>query len=267
MNASRYRRRAGIAVAVGLILIGLWGAWCLRSAQAPKRVTVLAASSLTDAFSALAKGFEARYPDTQVELVFAGSQVLRMQVQAGAPGDVIATAHPEHLLALRAAGHAEPAQSLARNRLALIVANANDAMPWQSAIELPRWILGSSEVPVGRYAEELFVRMAAELGPDRLAKLKARVLSREPNVRMVRTKIEMGQADAAVVYASDLRPGVAVREIPLPASLEVKVDYQIALLRGAKQRDDAKHFVDFARSKPGQAILMGAGFLARQEAL
>lgn len=265
MKRARYSLRLGLMVALGLFIVGLAGAWYLCPLQAKTRVTVLAASSLTDAFAALAKGFERRNPEVEVELVFAGSQVLRMQVQAGAPGDVIASAHPEHLMLLENKDHAWPAQSLARNRLALIVAQEHRALSWQSALELPRWILASAQVPVGRYSEELFKRMGTQIGPERVAAIQERVLSRESNVRMVRTKVEMGQADVAVVYASDLRPGVRVSEVALPASLLVDVDYEIARLRGATQPEQAKRFVDFARSSAGQAILMQAGLLARRE--
>lgn len=265
MMASRHRRRIGIYAAMALILIGLGGALYLRPAEKKHRVTVLAASSLSDAFTALAQDFEQRYPETEVELVFAGSQVLRMQVQAGAPGDVIASAHPNHLTALEGSGHAWPAEELIRNRLAVIV--NKDAAPrsLEAVLELPRWILGSAQVPVGLYSQELFKLLARHVGPERIASLEKRVLSREPNVRMVRTKIEMGQADAAVVYASDVRPGVGVREVQLPKHLQVEVEYQIALLRDAKQVEAAKRFVAFARSKAGQAALVKSGFLPRRE--
>lgn len=265
MSGVRHTWRLGLGGAFALILIGLGGALYLRADTSKARVTILAASSLTDAFSELAKGFERRYPDTEVELVFAGSQVLRMQVQAGAPGDLIASAHPEHLTWLERSGHAEPAKDLARNRLTLIVSKDQAPLDWRRAVELPRWILGSSQVPVGRYTEELFKRMAQEVGPQRIAALQERVLSREPSVRMVRTKIEMGQADAAVVYASDVRPGVAVREVALPPSVDVNVEYQIARLRSAKRPELAQRFVAYARSGAGQAILTKAGLLPRRE--
>lgn len=265
MNKREQNWSVGL-VALLLLVIGLCGAWCLRPPARQARVTVLAASSLTDAFTALAKGFEARFPDTEVELVFAGSQILRMQVQAGAPGDLIATAHPEHLVALGRSGHALPAKALARNRLALIVSKDAGLMTWQEAIRLPRWILGSVQVPVGHYAAELFALMETRVGADPIKALRARVLSREPNVRMVRTKVEMGQADAAIVYASDLPSGKGLQEVSLPAELQVTVEYQIALL-GASPSEQAKAFLAFARSRPGQAILVKEGFLPRQEDL
>lgn len=266
MRATGHRWRPGVLAAIGLVLIGLCGAYALRSQGAKAKVTVLAAASLTDAFVALADGFEQRNPDTEVELVFAGSQILRMQVQAGAPGDLFASAHPEHLAALEGSGHAWPAQDLARNRLAVIVGKEHGAMDLASAVELPRWILGSAQVPVGRYTEVFLNRLAQELGPAPVSELRNRVLSREPNVRMVRTKVEMGQADAAVVYASDVRSGVQVQELPLPAHLQVEVEYQIAELRGAQNQGAAKRFMAFARSAPGQEILVQAGFLPRKEA-
>lgn len=263
MTAIRHSRRLGLWAALALILIGLCGARYLRPDSAKQSLTVLAASSLTEAFSALAKDFEERNPDTQVELVFAGSQVLRMQVQAGAPGDVIASAHPEHLVALEQSGHAKPALDLARNRLALIVREDQAARDWKQVVGLPRWILGSAQVPIGRYTQALFRRMAQEIEPQRIADLQHRVLSHEPNVRMVRAKVQMGQADAAVVYASDVRPGLGIQEVPLPASLGVEVDYHIATLRGGAL---AERFVAYARSKAGQATLARAGLLPRVEA-
>lgn len=266
MKRSGQIRRLGLIAAAAWMVVGVCGAWCLGRPTSKQRVTVLAASSLTDAFTALAKGFEQRFPDTQVELVFAGSQILRMQVQAGAPGDLIASAHPEHLVALHREGLALPAKSLAGNRLALVVGPSIDPMPWREVIDLPRWILGSPQVPVGRYAQELLARMGEHVGPERIQALRARVLSTEPNVRMVRTKVEMGQADAAIVYASDLREGVAIQEVALPQELAVEVEYQIALL-GPSASDRAQRFFAFARSRAGQEILVAQGFLPRKEAL
>lgn len=253
-----------IVLAVGALL---WGLAICGEPSASKResLTILAASSLTEGFERLAAGFEAEHPELDVQLVFAGSQVLRMQVQAGAPGDVMATAHPEHLEALRKSGHAEPAQDLIQNRLALVVHPSHPEHSWRELSKIQSWILGSAQVPIGQYSEQFLQALGAELGAAAIAQLRERVRSREPNVRLVRAKVAMGQADAAIVYGSDVRPGAGIKEIPLPAKVQPQVRYDVATLTGAVDPQMAQRFVDYARSEAGQALLVQEGFVRRKD--
>lgn len=249
------------------LAIGTLGYVTCAEPSSSKResLTVLAASSLTEGFERVAAGFEAQHPHVDVQLVFAGSQVLRMQVQAGAPGDVMATAHPEHLKALQALGLAAPAQELIRNRLALVVHPSHPEHSWRELSRIQSWILGSKDVPIGRYSEQMLDALQAELGDSTVAQVRERVRSREPNVRLVRAKVAMGQADAALVYRSDLRAGVGVKEIPLPAKLQPEVRYEVALLRGGADSPQAQRFVQYARSAAGQALLEQEGFVPRKD--
>lgn len=249
-----------------LLVLGVWVWSSFSPRPTGKRVTVLAASSLTPSFEALKAGFEAQYPQTQVELVFAGSQILRMQVQAGAPGDVIASAHPEHLAALGASGHAGQALPLAQNRLAIVVAPQQVAPPWQELARLQSWITGSPDVPLGRYTQALLTALSHKLGAQAIEQLRSQVKSEEPNARMVKAKIEMGQAQAAVVYASDLSPGTLLKEVVLPRELQIQAHYAIAPLTSSPELELAQRFIAYARSEAGQLQLQKAGLLPIQGA-
>lgn len=268
MNFRAQRRVAMAALlAVWAVLASVWY-WSSQDAANKRTLTVLAASSLTPAFEALKSGFEAEHPQVRVELVFSGSQVLRMQVQAGAPGDVMASADPRHLAALAQAGYAQLAQPLARNRLAIAVAPGVEVPSWEEIDALDSWIIGSPEVPVGQYTQQLWKGLASHLGPAKIHEIRASVRSFEPNVRLVRSKLQMGQAQAGVVYASDLRgdgtKSSALQEVELPKPLQVQANYAIAQLNSSAQPTLAQDFIAFARSVQGQAYLEGAGLLPRE---
>lgn len=245
------------ALALGSLVLGS------RVLANKRRLVVFAASSLTEAFTALKRSFEASHPEVEVELVFAGTQVLRMQIQAGARADLIASAHPEQLQALFDTGDAQAAQTLVHNRLVVIVPEGRVPRPWTELGEIESWIMGSAQVPIGRYSQRLLDALQRELGAAAVEQIRSRVRSIEPNVRLVRAKIAMGQAEAAVVYKSDLRPGVPVQELVLPASLQIRARYEVAALLESPEPDLAREFIAFARSPAGQALMVQEGFEAR----
>ncbi|MEZ4463607.1 MAG: molybdate ABC transporter substrate-binding protein [bacterium] len=196
------------------LLLALVVAGCARPPAS--EVVVFAASSLTDAYRALGAAFEAAHPGTRVVFAFAGSQTLRLQLDQGAPADVFASADAAHLAGPRLTGH----HTIARNALVIITPLANPAGV-DGLADLPRArrvVLGTPEVPIGRYTAALLDRAAAALGPDFRARVEAAVASREANVRLVRAKVELGEADAAIVYRTDATPASGSSPCPPPGS-------------------------------------------------
>ena len=219
-------------------------------------VVVFAAASLTTAFRAVATAFEATHPGTKVTLSFAGSPTLAHQIREGAPADVVASADEATMQNLVDAGSiADAPRVFATNALQIAVAKGNPARITELA-DLTRpdltVVLCGATVPCGRYALEAFAR----------AGLTAPTGSREADVKAVVTKIALGEADAGLVYATDVRAARdTVDGIALPPEHAVSARYPIAVLRDAAHLDTARSFVAFVLSDPGTKILGDDGFL------
>jgi molybdate transport system substrate-binding protein len=226
---------------------------------------VLAAASLGDAFAELEQTFEAAYPDVDVVVATAGSQILRLQLENGARADVFASAHPDHVQALDDGGLVAERAVFAYNALAIAVPRDNPAGV-ESAADLARarrLVVGAPEVPIGRYTGALLARLGRRYGAEFSARVAARVVSREPNVRLVRAKVALGEADAAVVYRSDLvSPAAAesLRMVAIPAPLNPRVGLHVALLSDAPEPEWARLWYELLASSDGRAVLAAYGF-------
>ena len=195
---------------------------------------VFAAASLTDAFVEIAAQVE-QSAGVDVRLTFAGSQTLRLQLEQGARADLFASADRAHVVALQEAGVVATPLRFASNELALVVpANGNLQLSGLADLaDVARLVVGTDLVPVGVYTEQLVANGTAAYGPAWRAGVLAAVVSREANVRLLRAKVELGEADAGVVYRSDTIGREALRPVPIPASLNVVVAYYIAEVVGA----------------------------------
>ena len=225
-------------------------------------VRILAASSLTEAFREIAAGFEAENPGTKVEVSFAGSQVLRTQIEQGAPADVFASADREHAEALVRAGLLGPTRVFARNALVVIVPAEAAEVTSLADLARPgiRLVLAGPAVPAGRYAAEALRRLdaAGTFGAGFSARVRSNVVSEETNVRAVLSKVVLGEADAGLVYATDAAAGGRVRVIDLPVG--VVAEYPIGVVAGTRVPVAAAAFVDRVLGERGQAILRRHGF-------
>ena len=232
-------------------------------------MTVFAAASLTDAFGEIASGFEARYAGTHVNLSFAGSSQLRAQILEGAPADVFASADQQNMDQVVAAGRISGnPQVFARNRLVVIVPAANPAgITTLEDLARPgvKLVLAQPDVPVGFYAREALAKMdgTEPFGAGFAERVLANVVSEETNVRQVVTKVQLGEADAGIVYVSDVTPGVQdqVATIAIPDAFNVIAAYPIAAVSGAPNPAGAAAFVSYVLSVEGQAVLARHGFL------
>ncbi|MCY3505858.1 MAG: molybdate ABC transporter substrate-binding protein [Chloroflexi bacterium] len=246
--------RLAVTGALAVAALGL-GA-CGDGEEPTETITVFAAASLTEAFGELAAAFEAEHPGVTVRLSFAGSATLRTQILEGAPADVFASASPDEVAALDVAGLVVEERGLATNTL--VVATGEDGIGSFEELALPglRLVLAAEAVPAGRYARESL----ALAGSDFAGRVLANVRSNEASVRATLAKVELGEADAAIVYASDLRAAdEGVRAIAIPERFRVAAEYRIALL---SESDGARAFVAFVTSARGMATLARHGFTA-----
>lgn len=220
-------------------------------------ILVSAAASLTDAFAAIESAFEAAHPAVEVTLNLAGTATLRAQILEGAPVDVFASADPSNMERVAAAGEVagEP-RVFAKNVLEIAVPPGNPAgVAGMRDLARGELLVGlcAEGVPCGDFARQALARAGVEPAID----------TGEPDVRALLTKVELGELDAAIVYATDVTAAAgAVEGIDIPGSADVVAEYPIAVLSGAPNPAAARAFVAFVLSPEGGAILARHGFLS-----
>lgn len=235
---------------------------CLRAEADPDRLAIFAASSLTEVFEELARTYEEQHPDTDLQLTFAGSQILRFQIEQGASADLFASANDAHMQELVDADLMGSPRTLANTDLVVIVPRENpagierfDHLDRASSI-----VVGTTYVPIGAYTEQVLELASAELGEVFVNQVRDRVVSMESNVRLVRAKVELGQADAAFVYRTDARASERVRLVPIPEELNVQARFSIAITSETKRTHAAARFFDYLASPEARSILESHGF-------
>jgi molybdate transport system substrate-binding protein len=231
----------------------------------PRTLTVFAASSLTDAFGEIGKAFEAANPGVTVTLSFAGSGALRTQVEEGAPADVFASASGKEMDTLVTGGFVtkDAAQIFLTNQLSVILpANNPAALAKLEDLAKPgiKLVLAADTVPVGNYARQALDKMNSSFGFDFKDKVLANVVSNEDNVKQVVAKVQLGEADAGIVYISDSIAAPELKSLEIPTDLNVIAKYPITPLAKSANADLAAKFTEYVLSPKGQAVLQKWGF-------
>lgn len=238
----------------------------LNEVAASKSLTVYAAASLTDAFTEISKNVEAANPGVTVTLNFAGSQTLRTQIEQGAQVDVFASANAKEMNALVSGKYvgADAAQIFLSNQLLVILPEDNSAGIEQledlskSGLKL---ILAAEEVPVGNYSLQVLDKLDQAIGGGYKDKVLANVVSYENDVKQVVAKVQLGEADAGIVYSSDSVAAPDLQKIDIPAENNVVARYPIAALAQSREPELAQAFIAYVLSSEGQAVLKRWGFL------
>ncbi len=172
------------------------------------------------------------------------------------------------MAALVAGGHVRKPHVFANNELVVVVSKAK-ATVLRELAQLPeaeRIVLGAPDVPIGTYTRLVLERAERELGPDFRARVEARVVSREPDVRQVLAKVELGEADAGIVYRTDaLSAKDRVGVVTIPVSMNVVAEYPVAITTHAPAPDLARAFVELLASAEGARVLKATGFLPASE--
>lgn len=218
-----------------------------------ERLTVFGAASLTEAFTDIGAAFEDDNPGVDVSLSFAGTPDLVAQIEQGAGADVLASADEANMERIVEGDltKSEP-QVFATNRLAIVVEPGNPkgirGLADLAADDLIV-VLAASEVPAGRYAAQILDEAGVRIEPDSL----------EVDVKAVLTRVSLGEADAGIVYVTDVvAAGGDVLGIEIPVDQNVIARYPIAVLAGSSET--AQAFVDFVLSAEGQGLLEAIGF-------
>jgi molybdate transport system substrate-binding protein len=232
---------------------------------------VFAAASLTEAFKELGAGFAAAHPGVTPRFNFAGSQQLALQINDGAPADVFASANTKQMDAVIKTGEVVSGtqHAFTRNKLVLVYPKDNPAGV-QGLADLAKAgvkvVLAAKAVPAGNYALQVLKKASAR--PDFTSAysptVMANVVSFEEDVEGVLGKVALGEADAGIVYVSDLANTAAAKvgHSDIPDDLNAIASYPIAPLAHANNPDLARAFVDYVQSPAGQAVLAKHGFLS-----
>ncbi|MGY1770119.1 molybdate ABC transporter substrate-binding protein [Blastococcus sp. SYSU D00813] len=220
-------------------------------------LTVFAAASLTDVFTDLGEQLEAENPGLDVQFNFAGSSALATQITQGAPADVFASANPGQMTVVTDAGLADGEPEVFTSNVLQIAVPAGNPADVTGLADFAREELTlavcAPEVPCGAAAEDVFAAAGVGAVPDTL----------EEDVRAALTKVELGEVDAALVYATDVAAaGDSVEGIGFPEAEDAVNDYPVCVLAEAPNPEAARAFVDLVLSREGQAALADAGFRA-----
>ncbi|MEX2275574.1 MAG: molybdate ABC transporter substrate-binding protein [Actinomycetota bacterium] len=261
----RFLSRRLAAISVALVGVGFVIGACGDGDAAGENSTelvVLAAASLTESFGDIAEDFEALHDDVEVVLSFGPSDGLATQIIEGAPADVFASASGTWMDAVEADGGpgTQHRTDFARNRLTLITPpdNPSDVRSiedlGESGIKL---VLAAEDVPAGGYARDAL----ANAGVAQQA--ESNVVSNEEDVKAVIQKVLLGEADAGIVYVTDVTPGIGddVHAIPIPKDSNVIATYPIAVVAGSDHADLGSEWIRMVTSPQGQAVLHSYHFL------
>lgn len=228
------------------------------TAEAPTvegEITVFAAASLTESFTEVGDAFTEANPDSKATFSFDASSALATQIIEGAPADVFASADVANMTKVtdESLNGTEPV-IFATNPLTIVVAPGNPAgITGVADLANPdlKVVLCAAEVPCGRYAAQVLETAAVTVTP----------VSLEQNVRGVLTKVTAGEADAGIVYVTDVTAAGADGEaVEIPADINVVAEYPIATVAASGRQEVGEAFVDFLLGPEGQAIMASHGF-------
>jgi molybdate transport system substrate-binding protein len=241
---------------------------CPAATSTTREVRVFAAASLARAFSRAQEQLDGT---VTLQLSFAGSQQLALQLAHGARADVFASADERWMDDVAERGLlAETPRLFARNRL-VVVTPASNPGGVEGLADLARpgvkLVLASDAVPAGRYSREVLRKLQAEFGSDFAARALANLVSEEETVQAVVAKVQLGEADAGIVYVSDVAPAVRekLRVLTLPAATDVDARYFIGLLKNAPNPAGGRALIAWLLQPAGQRLLCEHGFAAAVE--
>jgi molybdate transport system substrate-binding protein len=242
-------------VALTAAVLALAGCGSGSAAPEPRTLTVFAAASLTDVFTELEQRFEAANPGVDVVMNFGASSDLAQQIVNGGPADVFAAANDSTMKTVADAGLVDGSPTVFATNVLEIVTAPGNPKGITSFADLARpdlqVVVCAPQVPCGAATERIEKATGVSLNP----------VSEEPDVRSTLARVTTGNADAGLVYATDVRSaGNSVQGIPFPEAAQAVNDYPIAVIAHRPQAELARAFRDLVTGADGRAVLDAAGF-------
>jgi molybdate transport system substrate-binding protein len=235
---------------------------CGTPTSPPVTLKVFAAASLKASFTEIKSKYEAAHAGVTISYNFDGSQILENQLANSAPADVFASADQLYMQKASDSGLVGSSQIFAKNKLIVIVPRDNTARIYTLKDLANKGVkidVADPSVPVGQYGLQVLDNLSKypSYGPAYENSVKANVVSRETNVEAVVQKVQLGEADAGIVYQTDVTPAIAskVSVIDIPDNFNVVAEYPIAITKHTANANDAQTFVRYILSSDGQAIL------------
>ena len=260
----RARVLAGVCVAGALVLAGCSSSSSSTPASGSTaaagkisgKVVVFAATSLTDAFDKIGAQFEKANPGVTVTFNYNGSSSLATSINQGAPADVFASASPTNMKTVTDAGDASGTPQIFTSNTGEIMVESGNPLHIKSVKDLAsskvKVVVCAPAVPCGALAEKIFKSAGVTVTP----------VSEEQNVGGVVTKVTLGEADAGIVYVTDVKANESkATGVPIPASQNDVTEYPIVEVKGAPNSSAAKAFISYVRGPDGQQVLASFGFL------
>lgn len=241
-----------------LVMVPIFGmifAGCARADDTTTSLRIAATSSLTEVFNDIGEQFMQANPDITIAFNFASSSDLALQISQGLPADVFASADVKNMAKVTDAGllHGQPV-AFATNSLEIVVEKGNplhiDSLA-QLADSSLLFVTCPIEVPIGGYTAEVLRNAGVTVTPASL----------EENVKGILTKVALGEADAGIVYRTDiLAAGNSVTGVPIAANVNITTKYLVGSLRDSRDQDASQRFILFLNSDQGQKIFSQFGF-------
>lgn len=239
--------------------VGVCGLALVASfATAQKTLTVFAAASLREPMQVIASRYEVEHKDIKIQLNFGGSQQLAAQINQGAHCDVFASADVAQLNTVKLK---EPAHLFATNRLIVVSPIGAKVVSFNGLAKVKSLVIAAAQVPAGTYARQALSEGGKLYGAGWLRAVEARVVSQEQDVRAVLAKLELGEADAGLVYVTDaLSAKGKVQSSAIPPELNVLATYPVGIPAAASDLLESRHFIHALTDSFGQSTLKSAGF-------
>jgi molybdate transport system substrate-binding protein len=219
-------------------------------------LVVFAATSLTDAFDRIGAQFEKAHPGVTVKFNYNGSSSLATAINQGAPADVFASAAPANMKTVTDAGDATGTPQVFTRNTGEIMVESGNPLHIKSVKDLAnpkvKVVVCAPAVPCGAVATAIFKNAGVTVKP----------VSEEQNVGGVVTKVTLGEADAGIVYVTDVKANEGkAAGVAIPAAQNDITEYPIVEVKGAPNASAAKAFISYVLGPTGQQVLTSFGFL------
>jgi molybdenum ABC transporter molybdate-binding protein len=264
-TTSKRKRKWALPIAVLLFITFMATAYGYNSKPVSTAVNTemfaLIAANATDPFNDISEEFEKEHPEVNVEATFAGTQIIRTQLEQGAKADLFLSADLEHIEAIKEQGLIDEFFPVSHNRVVIVIPK-DDRIGIRSLEDLAtkkvKLVIGTDTVPIGKYTRQIFENAKVKYGEDFPAKVMSNVVSFETNVKQVLQKVSLGEAEAGLVYPTDVTPEFLkkVEIIEIPKEYNVVATNYISVPSKAPNKELAKEIMHIMLSDKGQEIFV-----------
>jgi len=254
-----------IAVILTVLLIIFFS---LSNSNSEKtEIRIMAAASLTEVFAELKDDFEAEHPEVKLEIHFAGSQTLFNQIRLGVGANIVALANQDYMQRLSVDGLVAESRFFATNQLAIVFnkqrVEINDISDLTN--DNLKIVIADKSTPIGNYTLEMLANISEsnQFSSDYKKDFLANVVSKELDVKSVVEKLNLGEADVAVVYQTDIKDHQQLKELSLAQEYNIRAKYPIASLNDQTTKKEAisNQFLDYLFSPAAKEILKDYNFI------